>query len=188
MTDLRIVISDPKTGKSVQREVKEDATKPFFGLKLGQKVKGELLDLTGFEFTLTGGSDDSGFPMRRDIEGTAKKRILATGGVGINKKLRKGMRIRKTVAGNTVGAQTAQINLKIEKAGKEDLFPKPEAPAEEKKEEAKKEEPKEEKKEEPKAEEKPAEKKEEKKKEVPKEEKKEEKAAPEEKKKEEKKE
>jgi len=127
MTDLRIVISDPKTGKSVQRELKEDAVKPFHGLKLGQKIKGELLELTGYEFTLTGGSDASGFPMRKDIEGTAKKAILAAGGVGLRKKMRHGMRIRKTVAGNTVGPQTSQINLKIEKAGKEDLFPKPEA-------------------------------------------------------------
>lgn len=129
MSDLRIVISDPKTGKSIQREVKEEDTKPFHGLKLGQKVNGELLELTGYEFTLTGGSDSSGFPMRRDVEGTEKKAILATSGVGLKKAMRPGMRIRKTVAGNTVGPQTSQINLKIEKAGKEDLFPKPEAEA-----------------------------------------------------------
>jgi len=151
MVDLRIVISDPKTGKSVQREVKEENRKPFHGLRLGDKVRGELLDLTGYEFTLTGGSDDSGFPMRRDVEGTAKKRILTTGGTGIGKKLPKGQRIRKTVSGNTVGLQTAQLNLKIEKAGKEDIFPKPaepEKPAEAPKEEPKKEEkPTEEKKE-----------------------------------------
>lgn len=126
MVDLRVVISDPKTGKSVQRIVKEENRKPFYGLKLGDKVKGELLDLTGFEFMLTGGSDDSGFPMRRDVQGTMKKRILALGGVGIRKNLKKGQRVRKTVSGNTVGLQTAQLNLKIEKAGKEDIFPKKE--------------------------------------------------------------
>jgi len=176
MADLRIVISDPKTGKSIQREIKEEGVRPFFGLKLGDKVRGELLDLTGYEFTLTGGSDDSGFPMRRDVQGTNKKRILASSGVGLKAKLRKGERIRKTVSGNTVGAQTAQINLKIEKAGKEDIFPKPEAkeeakPAEAPKEEKKPEEKPAEKKEEPKAEEKPKEEKSPEKKEEPKEEK-----------------
>jgi len=129
MVELRIVISDPKTGKSMQRIVKEENRKPFYGLKLGDKVRGELLDLTGFEFTLTGGSDDTGFPMRRDVQGTAKMRILASGGVGIKRALTGGQRIRKTVSGNTVGTQTAQLNLKIDKAGKEDLFPKKEEAA-----------------------------------------------------------
>ncbi len=126
MVELRVVISDPKTGRSVQRIVKEENRKPFHGLKLGEKVRGELLDLTGYEFLLTGGSDDSGFPMRADVQGTAKKRILIIGGVGIKRKLKKGHRIRKTVAGNTVGLQTAQLNLKIEKMGKEEIFPKKE--------------------------------------------------------------
>jgi small subunit ribosomal protein S6e len=134
MVELRIVISDPKTGKSVQRIVKEENRKQFNSLKLGDKVKGELLDLTGYEFELTGGSDESGFPMRKDVQGIGKRQILTTGGVGIRRKLTGGQRIRKTVAGNTVSLQTAQLNLKIEKAGKEDIFPKKEAAAEEKKE------------------------------------------------------
>jgi len=134
MVELRIVISDPKTGKSVQRIVKEEGIKPFFGLRLGDKVRGEMLDLAGFEFTLTGGSDESGFPMRRDVQGMAKKRILASGGIGIRENLPRGKRIRKTVAGNTVGAQTSQLNLKIEKKGTEDIFPKPAEAAEAKSE------------------------------------------------------
>lgn len=136
MVDLRIVISDPKTGKSVQREVKEENRKPFHGLRLGDKVRGELLDLTGYEFILTGGSDDSGFPMRKDVQGTARARILTGKGVGIKRPLKKGQKIRKTVAGNTVGINTAQLNLKIEKAGKEDIFPEKEAKEEKAEEKA----------------------------------------------------
>jgi small subunit ribosomal protein S6e len=134
MVELRIVISDPKTGRSVQRIIKEENTKPFNGLKIGDKVRGELLDLTGFEFTLTGGSDSSGFPMRRDVQGTAKKSILASKGIGIRENLKRGQLIRKTVAGNTVGQQTAQLNLKIEKMGTQDIFPKKEEAAPEAKE------------------------------------------------------
>ena len=126
MVDLRVVISDPKTGKSVQREVKKESRKSFHGLKLGSKVRGELMDLTGFEFILTGGSDDSGFPMRKDVQGMSKKQILATRGTGIRENLKNGLKIRKTVAGNTVGPQTAQLNLKIEKMGAQDIFPKKE--------------------------------------------------------------
>ncbi len=186
MVDLRIVISDPKTGKSIQREVKEENRRSFHGLRLGDKLRGELLDLTGYEFTLTGGSDDSGFPMRKDVQGSGRKVIFTTGGVGIRKKLGKGQKIKKTVSGNTVGVNTAQINLKIDKAGKEDIFPKkeeavPQAPKEEQnlpsesKKEEKKEKPKKEEKKEHK-EEKPAEKKEEHKEKPKKEHKKEEEA------------
>ncbi len=128
MVELRVVISDPKTGKSVQRIVKEENRKPFHGLRLGAKVRGELLELTGYEFILSGGSDDAGFPMRRDVQGTARQKILTTGGVGIKRHLKNGQKIRKTVSGNTVGTQTAQLNLKIEKKGNEDIFPKKEEP------------------------------------------------------------
>lgn len=205
--ELKIVISDPKTGKSVQRELKDDTALALKGKKLGETFKGESIDLTGYEFKITGGSDSAGFPMRSDAPGTGRRKILGISGVGISNKKKargkdvkslrtmKGMRQRKTVSGNTIYTGTAQVNVMIVKAGKENLFQKKEeapkegeAKAEEKKEETpkgekpaekaeakpeeKKEEPKkEEKKPEAKPEEKP--KKEEKKEEKPKQEKKE---------------
>ena|SRR3989344_4269101 len=129
MVDLRVVISDPKSGKSVQKEVKEADAKKFQGKKIGESLKGELMDLTGYEFQITGGSDFAGFPMRKDLPGVGRKKILATGGIGI-KNSEKGIKRRKTVAGNTIHPQTAQLNLKITRAGTTPLF-------EEKKEEAK---------------------------------------------------
>lgn len=146
MAEFKIVIGDPKTGKSVQKEAKDDAAKAFLGLKIGDKINGEVLDLTGYEFEVTGGSDYAGFPMRRDVPGTLRKRILAVKGIGINNKKKyrkkkkkglrtmKGMRQRKSMAGNTVYEKTAQINLKVLKHGKTPLF-------EEKKEEKKGEKP-----------------------------------------------
>jgi len=131
MVKFKVVISDPKTGKSVQREVDSDQTKVFQGKKIGEHIKGDTFGLTDYDFEISGGSDTSGFPMRRDVEGTARKRILIVKGVGL-RETKKGIRRRKTVAGNTVSLTTAQINLKILKAGKEKLF-------EEKKEEAKEE-------------------------------------------------
>ncbi|MFC1728521.1 30S ribosomal protein S6e [Nanoarchaeota archaeon] len=178
MVEFKLVISDPKSGKSVQKEAKEDTAKRFLGAKLGEIIKGEVIDLAGYEFEITGGSDDSGFPMRKDIPGAGRAQILSTSTVGL-KIRRKGMRKRKTVVGNTISSKTAQINLKVTKQGKAPLAaeakpaegeaeaPKEEAkskaapaekPAKEKKEEAKPEEkketPKEEAKEEPKPEEK----------------------------------
>jgi len=120
MTEFKIVISDPKTGKSYQRVVKDDSASMLEGLKIKDTVKGDVVDLSGYEFEITGGSDAQGFPMRFDVNGVSRKRIFAVEGVGVKFK-RKGMKQRKNVAGNTIHNKIAQINLKITKYGKEKL-------------------------------------------------------------------
>ncbi|MEK6967759.1 MAG: 30S ribosomal protein S6e [Nanoarchaeota archaeon] len=130
--DIKLVISNPKNGRSVQREVKDADVKKFLGKKVGETFKGELVDLTGYEFQITGGSDYAGFPMRKDLPGVGRKQILAVSGVGIHND-EKGIKVRKTVSGNTVHAQTAQINVKVLKEGKEDIFPEKVEKKEEKK-------------------------------------------------------
>jgi small subunit ribosomal protein S6e len=159
MADFKLSIADPKTGKCVQRELKAPESNSLMGKKIKDKVDGGSMGLEGYEFEFTGGSDKGGFPMRWDVKGTSRKKILAIEGVGLKKKA-KGIKQRKTVAGNTINETTVQINLKILKEGKEKLFggakkgeEKKEAPAEEKpKKEAKVKEAPKEKKEEPKAE------------------------------------
>src|SRR3989344_2455175 len=115
--EFKIVISDPKTGKSYQKVVDSEA---LIGKKLGEKLEGNLVGLNNFEFTITGGSDKAGFPMRRDIEIQGRKKILSGNSVGIKVK-EKGIRIRKSVRGGIISNQTAQINLKVEKHGSENL-------------------------------------------------------------------
>jgi len=175
MAEFKLTISDPKTGKSIQREAKEADAAPFVGKKIGDKIAGEVINLTGYEFEITGGSDNCGFPMRRDVRGPARAKILAIKGVGIQTVKGKGIRQRKTVRGNTISDAVVQINLKVIKQGKEDIFGgAKEGEAEEKKEapkEEKAEKPEEEKEKSAKKEEKPAkEEKAEEKKEAPKEE------------------
>jgi len=122
MVNFKVVISDPKSGKSYQREVDSNTVTVFKRKKIGDKIDGKPLGLDGYEFEITGGSDNSGFPMRKDVEGIGRKRILLIEGVGL-RKVRKGTRIRKTVCGNTISLNTAQINIKILKYGKEKLGP-----------------------------------------------------------------
>jgi len=118
---FKLVISDPKSGLTVQKEATEDASKGFVGLKIGDAVKGELIDLHGYEFLLTGGSDFCGFPMRRDVSGVGRKKILAYEGIGI-RKAKKGILQRKTVCGNTVHTKISQVNLKVTKLGTDNIF------------------------------------------------------------------
>lgn len=147
MAQIKVVIGDPKAKQSLQKELKDDAAKPLLGMRIGDKVNGEILEFSGYEFEITGGSDFAGFPMRRDVPGVARKKILDVKGVGITNKKKyrkkkkkglrtmKGMRQRVTMAGNTVYEKTAQVNVKVIKHGHEPLpFVKKEAAEGEKKE------------------------------------------------------
>ena len=120
-----------KDGKTQQFELTDEQAQAMQSKKIGDKISGKEVGHDGYEFELMGGSDAAGFPMRKDVDGTARKRVLITKSVG-NRKSRKGMRLRKTVAGNTVYEKTAQINLKVLKAGKKPLGEE-EAPANEEK-------------------------------------------------------
>jgi len=117
MPEFKFVINDAKTGKSYQKVLDSEI---FLGKKIGDKIDGYLLGLKNYELKITGGSDKSGFPMRKDIEMASRKKILAGKSPGIKLK-EKGLRIKKTVCGSIISDQTAQINLKIEKYGQESV-------------------------------------------------------------------
>lgn len=140
MAEFKLNIGDPTSKKTKKHEIKDDEAESLLGKKIGDTVKGDTFGFEGYEFEITGGSDYTGVPMRRDVIGPERKRILIVSGTGIRKN-RPGRKVRRTVAGNTVFERTAQINLKVLKAGKTPLFeePKAEAPSEEKPAEDKKE-------------------------------------------------
>ena len=156
MAEFKLVISDPKAKKAYQVEIKSPDADRILGKKIGEVINGEAIGFAGFEFVITGGSDKQGFPMRKDIEGPKRIRVLVKSGPGFKPK-RKGMRKRKSIRGNQISEDVSQINLKLTKEGSKpigEILGK----TEEKKEEA----PKEEKPKEEVKEEKPVEKKEEK--------------------------
>jgi ribosomal protein S6E (S10) len=57
MAEFKLTIADPKTGRCAQKTVEGDTAKAFIGQKIGDALKGETIDLTGYEFLITGGSD-----------------------------------------------------------------------------------------------------------------------------------
>ena len=76
-------------------------------------MEGSLLGLPYKQLQITGGSDQSGFPIRYDVHGGVKKRVFLTRGVGLKKIKSKGFRKRKVVRGNTITRDIYQINLVI---------------------------------------------------------------------------
>jgi len=116
MTEFKLTINDPKTGKSYNKAIETTA---FKNKKIGDTVEGDSLGLKGYQLEITGGSDSSGFPMRKDLEGITKKRALLIKGPG--KRTRIGIRTRKTIRGNQISLSTVQVNLKVKNYGPKSL-------------------------------------------------------------------
>jgi small subunit ribosomal protein S6e len=112
MAKFKVVISDPETGKSNVVELEDARAVPLIGRKIGEVLDGAVVGLSGHKVMITGGTDNSGFPMRPDIHGGIKTRVLIGGGVGYRPK-EKSVRRRKTVRGNTITEDIVQINMKI---------------------------------------------------------------------------
>lgn len=114
MPEFKVVVSNPATGKAKTYVVKGDSATQLIGLKIGDIIDGSIVsnELKGKKLQIRGGTDSSGFPMRPDISGGVKKRVLLSGPPGFYPK-EKGERKRKMVRGNTVTDDIVQINVKI---------------------------------------------------------------------------
>ncbi|MET1160728.1 MAG: 30S ribosomal protein S6e [Thermoprotei archaeon] len=95
-----------------QIRISDERAKAFIGLKIGDRIDGSIVGLKNVKLEIRGGSDNSGFPMRPDIPGGVKKRVLLSGSPGFHPR-EKGERRRKTVRGNTITEDIVQINTKI---------------------------------------------------------------------------
>ena len=116
---MKLVIGT-KTGKSYVLELGEDKASLLVGKKIGDVIPGDVIGLPGYELKLTGGSDDSGFPMRKGIAGTRKVKALLSSPPGFRPK-RKGERRRKTVRGETYDTSITQVNCVVVKEGAQPL-------------------------------------------------------------------
>ena len=113
---FKLVISDPETGRAIQYELDEAKTNALVRKKVGEIVEGDVIGLPGYKLKITGGSDSSGFPIRPDVHGSGKKRVLIRGPPGFRPK-RKGIARRKTVRGRELAPDIVQVNMRIEEKG-----------------------------------------------------------------------
>ncbi len=140
MAKFKIIISDPETGKSRFVEVEGTQAVPLIGRKLGEVIDGSVVKMSGHKLKITGGSDKDGFPMRPNVHGGVRVRVILSEGVGFHSS-RKGERQRKTLRGNVITEDIVQINMKIvEKPKKRKKAKKPKGKKKKIKKEEKKEE------------------------------------------------
>ena len=118
MAEFKVVLSNPKDkdGKTYKRMVKGNQALSLIGKKIGDDVDGIFLGMPGYKLILTGGSDKDGFPMRRDVPGARRTKVLMSKGLGFRPK-DKGVRRRKSVRGNTISPEIVQLNMKIKSGG-----------------------------------------------------------------------
>ena len=124
MADFQVVVADPDSGATYQRDVDGQDANRFLGKSIGDDVDGGAVGLDGYTVEITGGSDDAGRPMRGDVDGPNLKEVLLDGGVGYEPS-RDGERKRVTVRGGEVSEATAQLNITVSEYGEEsveDLF------------------------------------------------------------------
>jgi len=121
-----------KEGKTFKLESEAES---LIGKKLGEKIDGKDIspNFAGYELEIRGASDKSGFTAMKDVEGESMKKVLLTYGKAMKKRPRKegkkkqlckkpkGLRLRKTVRGNTISDAISQINLKVLKDGTKKL-------------------------------------------------------------------
>ena len=112
MAEFKTVIADPKEKKSYQKVLAEDKSNALVGKTIGEEIDGIFLDLPGYRLKITGGSDNSGVPLRGDIDGNQRRKILMTESVGFHP-VKHGQRRRKLIRGRSLNSEVSQINLKV---------------------------------------------------------------------------
>jgi len=137
MVEFKIVINDTKSGKSHNILVSGHHANSLIGKKISDEVDGIFVSLPGYKLQITGGTDKNGFPMRKDLPGTIRKRLLLSESTGFHPD-DSGVRKKKSVRGNSIHQDIVQINMKVIKHSSkpiEDIIKVEEKKDEDKKEE-----------------------------------------------------
>ena len=119
MAEFTVAVADPDDGTTYQVDVDGQDANRFVGREIGEEVDGGAVGLSGATLEITGGSDDTGRPMREDVRGTQLAEVLLDGGTGFEP-TREGERRRVTVRGREVSDETRQINVRVVSAGDAD--------------------------------------------------------------------
>src|SRR5208337_3699931 len=108
MAKFKVIVSDPETGTSKVVELEEARAVPLIGRRVGETLDGAVVDLPAHKILITGGSDRDGVPMRGNVHGGVRRAVVLSGGTGFVPH-RKGERRRKTVRGNIITDEIAQL-------------------------------------------------------------------------------
>jgi len=140
MVELKVVVSDPKTGRAYNVDASTGAAGAIVGKKIGDELDAGPLGLSGYKILITGGTDQTGIPARKSLPGAGRRRLLLAEGVGFHPVM-EGERKRKMIRAHEITPEFVQVNARVTAYGEktlDEIFPKVEkAEGEEKKAKAK---------------------------------------------------
>ena len=116
---MQLVIGQ-KNGNTNSIEIEDKETNFLNGKRIGDEFEGSAVGLEGYKLQITGGSDKEGFPMKKSLQGSSRRKVLVKGGIGV-RELEKGARKRKSLRGNTVSEEIVQLNCKVVKKGSKSI-------------------------------------------------------------------
>ncbi len=116
MVEFKTIVNDVKTGRSYNVTVTGHHANSLNGKNIGEIVDGIFVGLPGYKLKITGGSDRNGTPMRSDLPGPKRRKLLLSEGLGFHEKY-PGERKRVAVRGSTISNEIVQINLAVTEYG-----------------------------------------------------------------------
>jgi small subunit ribosomal protein S6e len=116
MVDFKVVVGDVKTGKSHKVTVSGHHANSLMGKNIGEIVDGIFVGLPGYKLKITGGSDRNGTPMRKDLPGNKRRKILLSDSLGFHE-VYPGERRRKALRGSAISSEIIQINMAVAEYG-----------------------------------------------------------------------
>jgi small subunit ribosomal protein S6e len=134
MVDLKLVVSDPKSGRAYNVDASGAAAGSIVGKHIGDELDAGSIGLAGYRIKITGASDRTGTTAKVGLPGAGRRNLLLAGGVGFHPKM-DGERRRKTVRTNEITADFVQVNAFVTTYGEktlDELFPKVEGEKKEK--------------------------------------------------------
>ena len=139
MVEFKAIVNDVKTGRSYNVTVSGHHANSLghhanslIGVNIGEVVDGIFVGLPGYKLKVTGGSDGNGTPMRSDLPGNKRVKLLLSDSKGFHEKY-PGQRKRVAIRGSAISAEIVQINMAVAEYGpksiEECLNPQPEGEA-----------------------------------------------------------
>lgn len=130
MVDFKAVINDVKSGRSYNVTVSGHHANSLIGKNIGEVVDGIFVGLPGYKLKITGGSDGNGTPMRGDLPGNKKRKILLSESTGFHETY-PGERRRKALRCSAISSEIVQINMAVSEYGPKTIEESFAPPAEE---------------------------------------------------------
>ncbi|MDE4908084.1 30S ribosomal protein S6e [Methanogenium marinum] len=120
MADFKVVLSDPQEGISYKVEATGGMAGALIGKSVGDIIAGDALGFAGYQIAITGATDKTGIPARRDLPGLTRRKLLLANGTGFRPTYN-GQRRRMTIRGAEINGDFVQINAKVVEYGEKSL-------------------------------------------------------------------